>query len=233
VTALREHPRRAGRYVVELSEEPDRPEGSPAGARGPVDEDPDVRRPRIGPLDAAVLGELRVAVGGDLTPEVVAALKSAARRVACYDKALDALARRVRSGADLGRWLRQRDFGAAEIEPTLEKLTELGLLNDLEFARGFARSRMAGRGFGPRRVAAELARRRVARSVVDAVLSEVAGEGETEPAELLDALVARRMQTMRQLDPGVARRRVYAWLARRGFGVTAIRDAVRRYETKA
>jgi hypothetical protein len=49
----------------------------------------------------------------------------------------------------------------------------------------------------------------------------------------MDALVARRMQTMRQLDPGVARRRVYAWLARRGFGVTAIRDAVSRYETKA
>lgn len=213
VKALREHPRRAGRYVVDL-------DGAPDGHE------------KVGPLDVAFLGEVKLAVGAAVSDETLAALESAARRVACYDKALDALARRARSRADLGRWLRQREFTGAEIEPALEKLTELGLLDDLEFARGFARTRMStGRGFGPRRVAAELSRRGVPREIADQVLAEVAGEeGAEDESAVLDALVAKRLKGMKDLDPNVVRRRLYGWLARRGFGPRAIRDAVQRHE---
>ncbi len=219
VKALREHPRRAGRYVVELVGELGGPE---AGS--------DPRR--VGPVDAATIGDLEIRVGSEVAPATLESLRAAARGVACYDKALDALARRARSEADLARWLRQREFTAAEIGPAIEKLTALGLLNDLEFARGFARSRMAaGRGFGPRRVAAELARRGVGRAVVDAVLAELGAEGDMEPAAQLDALVERRMKALRGHDQAVAQRRVRAWLARRGFGLAAIQDAMRRYAT--
>ena len=99
VKALREHPRRAGRYVVELVGAPERPEEEDAG-RGADG------NATVGPLDAEIVGELQLAVGREISLEAFEALEAAARRVACYDKALDALARRARAAAELGRWLR-------------------------------------------------------------------------------------------------------------------------------
>ena len=74
-------------------------------------------------------------------------------RPSCYNRALDALARRARSRAELRRWLIEREYPAEEVEPVLERLVAGRLLDDLAFARGFAHARLgAGRGFGPARV---------------------------------------------------------------------------------
>lgn len=203
ITALREHPRRPGRYVVEL-------DGSALGA-----------------VSVELIADLQLAVGRVVDAELRARLDAGLRAVACLDRALNALASRSRSRSDLARWLRQREFSTSEIEPTLERLERLGLLDDLAFARGFARSRLgAGRGFGPRRVAAELARRGVARGIVDEVLAELRAEGLADEAAGIEAVARRKWNTMRALDPAVARRRLYAFLARRGFSDGAIRQVL-------
>ena len=199
VTALREHPRRAGRHVVEI-------DGVP-----------------VGPVSAEVVGELGIRMGCAVDDAMIARLMAAARAVACYDRALDALARRSRSRVDLGRWLRARDYRAVEIEPTLDRLTALGLLDDLAFARGYAHARTVGRGYGVRRVAAELAHQGVARPIVDEVLRELREvAGGSEGYDEHDALVAaaeKRFRSLQKsgLDPRVAQRRLFAWLVRRGF----------------
>ncbi len=204
ITALREHPRQKGRYLVEL-------DGSAGGA--------------VSVEVIAALGlRVRVRVAGELAVRLAAAV----REVECYDKAVGALARKGRARAELGRWLRARAFTAAEIAPTLEKLTTLGLLDDQEFARAFARSRLTGRGFGPRRVAAELARRGVARELVNQALDEIRAEGGTDESAAIRAIIARRAKAMASLDPDVARRRMIGYLSRRGFSgaeILAVLDA--------
>ena len=213
VTGLTEHPRSRGRCVVEL-------DGS-----------------RVGAISLKQLAELRVAVGSLVDPALLRKLLAAVRATSCYDKALGALARRARSSADLARWLREREFTSEEITPAVDRLVALGLLDDLSFARGFARSRLgAARGFGPRRVAAELGRRGVDRSVVDQVLAElraVGEEGEEGEAGVLDAVVARRALGMRGLAPAVVRRRMFGYLSRRGFDSAAIWAALRRIGERA
>lgn len=205
ITALREHPRRAGRYIVEL-------DGSAVGA-----------------VSVETIAELKLALGRRLDAAQRAGLESATRRTACYDRALDTLARRARSRADLGRWLKEKEFTPAEIEPTLEKLAALGLLDDHAFALGFARSRMtASRGYGPRRIAAELARRGVSRAIIDAVLTELK-QDDGQPSEIESALQAaeKKRRAMRSLDPQTRQRRLHGYLARRGFSADAIRAALR------
>jgi regulatory protein len=204
VTAIAEHPRRAGRYVVEI-------DGVAAGA-----------------VSVELVAELRLRVGAELKDDARARLDAGVRATACHDKALDALARRARSRAELGRWLKEKEFTPAEIEPTLDRLTDLGLLDDLAFARGFARTRLGpGRGFGPRRVAAELARRGVARGVVDAVLAELAAESGVTEREAIRAVAEKKLRGMRGVDTEAQRRRLYGFLARRGFGMREIADVVR------
>lgn len=203
VTALREHPRRAGRYVVEL-------DGTALGA-----------------VSVETIAELQLAVGRALPPATHAALEAATRRTACYDRALDALARRARSRADLGRWLRDKDCAAEDIEPTLDRLEQLGLLDDRAFALGFARARLGtSRGFGPRRVAAELARKGVNRRIVEEVLQDLKTDGGPDELQAAQEAAAKKLRSMRALDWAVQQRRLYDHLVRRGFGADVVRKVL-------
>lgn len=207
VTELKEHPRRQGRFLVAVDGE------------------------RLGAVGLDTVADLQLKAGRELSEPEFARLQSALRATACYDKALDALARRARSRAELGRWLKQREFTAAEIEPALDKLEDLGLLNDREFARGFARSRLApGRGLGPRRVMAELARRGVARALVDEVLSELTEEEGRDEGAAIREVASRKLRTMAGLAPEVRRRRLYGFLARRGFDGSLILAVLREID---
>jgi regulatory protein len=203
VTALREHPRRAGRYILELDGEP------------------------LGAISVELIADLGLRVGTSVDAATRARAEAGARAVACYDKALDALARRARSRVELSRWLRQREFTDEQIAPTCDKLEALGLLHDEEYARAFARSRLApGRGMGPRRVAAELARRGVARGTVDGVMRELEDDGTADESTSIEAVAARKLRTLQGLEPEVVKRRLYGFLARRGFSGGAIRSVL-------
>lgn len=215
ITEIRESPRRPGRYELKLD---------PSGEKLPV--------------SVELIAELKLKVGRDLSEQEHAKLLAASRTIACYDKALATLGARARSSADLKRWLKTKEFTDTEINPTIEKLTALGLLDDQTFARNFARSRLApGRGFGPRRVAMELGRKGVAREIVDRVLAEAAEEREQLEAEAdergetlrsaIEEAAAKKLRSLAKLAPDVQRRRLYGYLARRGFAAGEIAKVLR------
>lgn len=78
-----------------------------------------------------------------------------------YDQAVRLLARREHSRRELARKLAQRGFPEEESVPALDRLEREGLQSDARFAEEYARARLE-RGFGPRRVEAELAEHGVA-----------------------------------------------------------------------
>jgi regulatory protein len=216
IAELRESPRRPGRYEVKLE---------PGGEKLPVSVD--------------LIAELKLKVGRELSAAEHARLVAASRIIACYDKSLATLGARARSSADLKRWLKTKEFTDVEIAPALEKLSALGLLDDVAFARSFARSRLApGRGFGPRRVAAELARKGVSRSITDQVLAELQlerdeaaeeAEGRGERSEsAVEQAAAKKLRSLAKLEPAVRERRLYGYLARRGFGGAEISAVLRK-----
>ena len=73
-----------------------------------------------------------------------------------YEQAVRLLARREHSRRELARKLAERGFDDAETEEALDRLVREGLQSDARFAEEYARARL-GKGFGPRRVTAELA----------------------------------------------------------------------------
>ena len=196
--------KRAGRYAVEIA--------------GVV----------LAPVSVEMIAESQLVVGREVDQSTLDRLIVAARQVACFDRALEALARRSRSARDLERWLRDRDFSTAEIAPALDRLAELGMLDDLAFARGFAHSRAVGRGFGLRRVAAELGRHGVANAVVATVLTELRERHAGGEQAALEAAAQKRARALGKLEPEVARRRLMAWLVRRGFALGDAAGAARR-----
>ncbi len=85
-----------------------------------------------------------------------------------YRAALDLLARRDHFRRELERKLSRKDFSDADIEKALARCEQRGLLDDENTAARFVEVRAISRGWGPRRLEAELLERGVAREVAEA-----------------------------------------------------------------
>jgi regulatory protein len=96
--------------------------------------------------------------GSTLSPEMVA---------------MNLLARREHSRAELIDKLLKREFDPADVETTVASLVERNLVSDERFAESFATGRMR-RGQGPVRIRQELRQRGVADALIDACLVTLA-----------------------------------------------------------
>jgi regulatory protein len=141
------------------------------------------------------------------------------------ESAFHLLSYRARSRVELARRLERKGYPAAVIERCLAQLEERGLVDDQQFATSFARDRMRGRAKGARRIVQELRVRGIDGEIAEEAIGEaMRGEGVSE-AELARRAAARWKERKGE-DPVRARRRFYAFLARRGFGADAIRVAL-------
>ncbi|MBK5188605.1 MAG: regulatory protein RecX [Gemmatimonadaceae bacterium] len=213
----------------------------PAPAPASGDEEP----ARIGAITASARhpGRFEIVVGGDAVATLsldaierigvrigVAYGESLASRVAVeaaalhtFDRALAMLAARPRAARDLERLLVRKGEPAEYVTSALARLVALGALDDAQFARQFIRAKIAGAGFSRRRLQSELWRRGVARDVIDAALTEVLEEDEVDEDAQIAQVAAKKLRTLRSADPATTRRRLYAFLARRGYDGSAIR----------
>jgi regulatory protein len=154
------------------------------------------------------------------------------RRASIDDPAvvLEAAARfleaRARSVGEVRRRLTSAGYRAELVDGAIDRMTELGMLDDATFARAWIESRDRARPRGERALSEELRVRGVDRSVIVAALDERRsatsddGEDNTPSADeaAAERLLARHARTLdRVADPRARRQRAYALLARNGF----------------
>jgi regulatory protein len=165
-------------------------------------------------------------------------LGSARRRVAGVERAADPevareaalrlLERSRRTRSDLARRLRERGFSAPVIQDVIDRLAQVGLVDDVEYARAYLAGRWGRRSAGWRKLEQDLFRRGI--SAEDAAAGRALIEQQIGPAD--EVAVARRTleQVERRyaaLEPRVRRQRLYALLLRRGFSRETIDEALR------
>ena len=111
-----------------------------------------------------------------------------------------------------------RGYRADLVDGCVDRLTDLGILDDEAFARTWVESRDRARPRGERALRSELTRKGIDRGLADAILVE--REDATPDA---DAAAARRVLERharafaRVADPRARRQRAYALLIRSGF----------------
>lgn len=146
---------------------------------------------------------------------------------------LDAAARfleaRSRSVVEVRRRLTGAGYQPALVEGAIDRLLELGMLDDEAFARAWVASRDRARPRGERALRDELRQKGIEREVVDRVLEERASpDGEIHASPDLEAahrLLRRNERSLsRVADPRVRRQRAYALLARNGFDPETCRE---------
>lgn len=203
ISALVPHPRRPGRVEVAV-------DGRAVGA-----------------VSVNAIGPLGLRVGADFEP-VRAAFEAERTRLATWDRATGLLAARARSRLELRRLLLRKGEPADQIDGVLDRLEAAGYLDDADFARQFARSKALGSGMSRRRVQQELARRGVDRAIAETAIAEVFAEEAVNEIETVERLARKKLRSLLRLDAPTRRRRLYGFLARRGFEAEEIGEVIRR-----
>ncbi len=126
------------------------------------------------------------------------------------------LAVRARSRGELAQRLAAKGFAADVTGRALDRLAEVGLVDDAEFARQWVRQRHTFSGKGRQALAQELRRKGVAPDETAAALADITDDDEHVRAT---ELVRRKLRTLPAgLDQEKAIRRLVGMLARRGYG---------------
>jgi SOS response regulatory protein OraA/RecX len=144
---------------------------------------------------------------------------------ALMKRAAALLARRSYSRGELrGKLLPMADAG--QVETTLDRLEQLNLLNDAEYAYNFALYRIGREIWGAAKVTAALRRRYVEPEIIEDALRRVQSElgSETVPVEYMQKFCGEHWPPT---DPAHIRKLIMH-LRRRGFGETTIERALKR-----
>ncbi|WP_298890551.1 regulatory protein RecX [uncultured Serinicoccus sp.] len=120
--------------------------------------------------------------------------------------------------------LRDRDCDPQVAARVLDRMSDVGLVDDEAYAEMYVRSKQETKGLAATALRQELRQKGVAAELVDATLQDIDPEQEKEQAR---ALVARRLRSMRGLDREVQTRRLAAFLARKGYGAGVSYQVVR------
>lgn len=131
------------------------------------------------------------------------------------DVCLRLLTDRARSRAELADRLADKGFAAGVAERVLDRLAEVGLIDDAAFAQQWVHSRHTYSGKGKKVLAQELRRKGIAPEDAEPALEAITAEDENARAA---ELVRRKLQS---LSPGLSRdkaiSRLVSMLARRGY----------------
>jgi regulatory protein len=157
------------------------------------------------------------------SPQAVSASREEQARAFC----LRLLTARARTRAQLAGQLTKRGYPEDVSARVLDRLAEVGLVDDEDFAEQWVRSRHVNAGRGKRALASELRTKGVDDEVIAAVLADIDPDAERVRAEQLVADKLRRERLTDGTDDVKVARRLVSMLARRGYNQSMAFDVVK------
>ena len=145
-----------------------------------------------------------------------------------YNYALSLLAARPYSTRALREKLIQREYPAADADDAIRRLVDNGLLNDTKYAEQYARSKILTTGASKRRLQQDLFRKGIKADVATIAIAAVLDQEEIDPGVVIERVAKKKLAQLGDLEPLVLRRRLFAFLARRGYDVDEIKGVVSR-----
>ena len=149
-----------------------------------------------------------------------------------YDFAVGALARKMRTVAELKRLLRNKTFAAdnseAMIEAVIRKLKDQKYLNDSQYAALYSRNRKENEKFGKRRVITDLKTKGVHGDVIEAAVAATYEDSSEEQ-------LARQFLERKRIKKPATQKdaaRIFRTLLRAGFGTGTIYKVLKKWNVE-
>jgi regulatory protein len=149
-----------------------------------------------------------------------------------YEYAVGALARRMRTVAELKRLMRARieeaesEYGQTLVELVIQRLKDQGYLNDSQYAASYSSLRRDNQKLGRMRVITELKTRGVHGSVIEKAV-DAAYEGVSDEKQAREFLRKKRLQKPKDQKETA---RIFRQLARAGFGMKTIFTILKKWD---
>lgn len=174
-------------------------------------------------ISLATLAREGLFVGQPIDEAAWARLEAAAQADKALLAAMRLLDARPRATAEVRLRLRRKEFPPAAVDAAVERLTDLGLLDDAAFSRYLVESRQGARPRGLNALRDELRRKGVGRETINAALADTVADpsGEEARAEQVARAALRRYADAP--DRLTFQRRLGGMLQRRGFALSVIR----------
>ena len=172
-------------------------------------------------VKTAQVADFSLYKGRELSDEQYLELCGEAALGASKTRALNMLGRRGMSKGELVTKLRAKGDSGDIAEKTADRMEELGVLNDGEYAACIVRH-YAAKGFGKARIRDELYRRKISRELWDDALDE-AGDFEEAAARYLAQKLRGTAPDKNELKKAADA------LHRRGFSYDEVRSAINEY----
>ncbi|MBA3950931.1 MAG: regulatory protein RecX [Rubrobacter sp.] len=177
-------------------------------------------------LDAGVAIESGLREGAAFSWEELGRVRVAGERPLAMTRALNLLGYRARSEGEMRERLGRYGYVSETVEAVIGRLGELAYLDDEEFAR--QRAQEKARKYGPRRVSADLIKSGVGRDLASRAVAEEF-EGRSELADARSAAARRYNGGGSEAEA----RRVYGFLARRGYSAGVCADVAKEHRGPA
>lgn len=174
-------------------------------------------------VNVSVVSEFALEKGQTITGEELSGIKGADTLRKAKKRALYLLGERLMCRGELKAKL-TKTYGEAVAEEAAEYVSELGYVNDEEYAPKLAEYLIRRKHWGVRRARLEMLHRGLSRELVENTLADIP---EDELDEELSALIAKKYAN-KVHDPD-DRRRTIAALARRGYDFGAIKRCIEAY----
>lgn len=172
-------------------------------------------------LDTQTLLENRFDVGRDIDDEDLRDIIALSNARRAKEKALWLISYRDHSKKELQEKV-QRTCDAAAAEQAVERMEELGLVNDERFARQYARKLLLDKKMTRRAAMFELTRKGIDRDTAEAALGEIDVDYRDNIRAILD-------KKYRNLQDEKTKRRAVAALQRLGYSWDDIRAVLEEY----
>jgi regulatory protein len=200
ITAIKEQVKRAGRYSIFV-------EGKYAFS-----------------LSETALLESKLAKGTELTKEQLREFKKLSADDKLYNRTLRYIALRLRSEWEIKFYLERKDASPALIDQILNKLSNIGLIDDRKLTAAYVNDRRLLRPTSRRKMIMELRKKHIDSEIIEQALGS---EPEAEQTAL-QVLIERKRQQLKYQDD----LKLMQYLARQGFGYGDIKEVLQRDKDK-
>jgi regulatory protein len=174
-------------------------------------------------LSEAALLSSKISSGQELTQKQARELKLLASRDKLYTQAYRYSALRLHTSWEVSQYLERKQASPALINEILNKLSNIGLIDDMHYAQAYVHDRQLLRPTARRKIIFELRKKHVSDEVIDAILNS----SKTDQTAL-KALINRKRQQSRYRDD----LKLMQYLARQGFHYSDIKEALHSSELK-
>lgn len=183
----------------------------------------------VATLNQRRINELGLAVGMAWDEALASRVAAGAAIDKAMRQAMNRIARRPMSRRNLDRKLRDLEHPEPVRRQVLERLDELGLMDDEALGRAIIRDAQLRKPAGPAFLKKKLFDKGLDHALIDKLVAEATcDEDQQRDAALKLARSRAKTSSMARLDPQARHRRLYGQLARRGFTPDVIRDVMAR-----